>query len=286
MVPRKTSPRGLLRSIPVGIESLLAMAAAHKPFATELLAHRDGVAEASGYDLTDNERRLLATVPEPQLREILAAMRERQPESERRHFLLQASAAITLLLAGTCTAGCEESRKPRQSRNPPKTPQRPERPMGLMRPGVRRVANRPDDEHRFSMGCRVDSYYSYRRVAVSLVELRVTGGQKSAAVRKTVETAKLQWQLCFRGTAMLRQNGDHSVALGFTINKHGNVEKLVQTQSVLKHTTIEDCLRRVMLGLRFNRSRKETRVSLRLGFSIGIPPANKHVRENLKGLFQ
>ncbi|MFH2007622.1 MAG: hypothetical protein ABI333_13635 [bacterium] len=134
-------------TIPVALEELLGLAAAEPAFGDALLgdplAAARAAARAGGVELTVTEGAILAAVDRGALTRMIAEVRDRQPEPERRAFLEQAALALTALVGGgAALAGCEEkARHPgrRPARRPVDTGARPDRPPGLEDAGVRRL---------------------------------------------------------------------------------------------------------------------------------------------------
>jgi len=103
-LPREVPP------IPVGLEELLGMAAAEQAFADVLLRDPAAAADASGLTLTPTELTILRTVGRGSLTQMIAQLRQQQPEPERRAFLEQAAAALAVAVAvggATVVAGCK-----------------------------------------------------------------------------------------------------------------------------------------------------------------------------------
>lgn len=97
----------LLTEVPVGLEQLLAMAAASEEFARALRADPDDAIAASGLRLTATERAVLGATPEPMVAKMIARVETLLPRPERRLFLEQAAAALVVLLGAGTLAACK-----------------------------------------------------------------------------------------------------------------------------------------------------------------------------------
>jgi hypothetical protein len=124
-----------LQNIPVGIEQILAMAAVDDEFAKALLENREAAIKASGVDLTDTETKILLSIQNDSLRQMIENVRGRIPATERRAFIKKSAAALLALVgAGFLTLGssCESQPAPvgeRPDRPQPKpVGERPDRP--------------------------------------------------------------------------------------------------------------------------------------------------------------
>jgi hypothetical protein len=101
----------LLNEVPVGLEQLLAMAAASGEFARALREEPDSAIAACGVRLTDTERAVLRATPRPMLAKMIAQVESALPRPERRLFLEQAAAALAVLLGAGTLAACKDSGK-------------------------------------------------------------------------------------------------------------------------------------------------------------------------------
>ncbi len=99
----------LLSEIPVGLEQLLAMAAASEEFAAILRNEPERALKASGLQLTDTERAVLHAIPGPMLDTMIGRVETALPQPERRAFLERAGAALALLLGAGALAACKDS---------------------------------------------------------------------------------------------------------------------------------------------------------------------------------
>ena len=119
----------------VGIEQLLGMAAVDARFAGALLKDRAGAARAGGVELFDVERRVLDTVDDRALRQMIVNLGGAMPDADRRAFLNASAAAVVALLAGT--TGCP----------PAPTGSRPDPPPSRVKPSTSPVetGSRPDE---------------------------------------------------------------------------------------------------------------------------------------------
>jgi hypothetical protein len=109
-----------LPAIPIGLERLLGLAAAHEDFARLLLTRRDETREASGLALTASERAILAATPTVQLERMIAEVRARLAQADRRAFFEQAAAVVVLVAGGAgvlSAAGCKDKDAPAEHQN-------------------------------------------------------------------------------------------------------------------------------------------------------------------------
>jgi len=97
----------LLSEVPVGLEQLLAMAAASEDFARALRQGPDSAIRASGLRLTGTERAVLGATPEPMVAKMIARVETLLPRPERRVFLERAAAALVVLVGGGALAACK-----------------------------------------------------------------------------------------------------------------------------------------------------------------------------------
>jgi hypothetical protein len=100
-----------LASIPVGLERLLAMAAANPDFAAILFERREEALAASGVELTATERAIFRAIPVTQLQRQTAELSERLAQPDRRSFFEQAAACVVLVAGGAglaTAAGCKD----------------------------------------------------------------------------------------------------------------------------------------------------------------------------------
>ncbi|MFH2008519.1 MAG: hypothetical protein ABI333_18170 [bacterium] len=113
-----------LPPIPVGLEELLGMAAAEQAFAEVLLDDPAAAADAGGLTLTATEATILRAVGRETLSQMIARLRQRQPETERRAFLEQAAAALAVVVGGAAAAsGCKgQDKSASKSTTPSTTP--------------------------------------------------------------------------------------------------------------------------------------------------------------------
>ena len=107
-----------LAEVPVGLERLLAMAAASEPLRRELLADRDRVMAASNVALTDTEQAVLRATPASQLEKMIAQVDTALPQPERRQFLEQAAAALAILVGVGGVAACQDKKTPSPAKKP------------------------------------------------------------------------------------------------------------------------------------------------------------------------
>ena len=104
---RTRQRRSYRRTIPVGLEHVLFMAASDEGFYEALFQDRDAALEASGVSLRSSERLLLQSIPDAQLRSAISAV-DLSPENiERRGFLKGVAASVAALAAGQVVSGCE-----------------------------------------------------------------------------------------------------------------------------------------------------------------------------------
>jgi hypothetical protein len=99
-----------LPPVPIGIQTLLRLAALDASFRDQLLERRGAVAEAAGVSLTRSEQAILAVVPADQLGRMIDTLPA--PPSDRRTFLRAAAASAVVLLGGVAaagSAGCERA---------------------------------------------------------------------------------------------------------------------------------------------------------------------------------
>lgn len=113
--------------VPVGLENLLSMAAAHEPFAEALLADRERVQAVSGVEIAATEGAILRSIDKAALRSMINQMRSCLPQRDRRAFLERASVALVALVGGgalAAAAGCEDKTKSsaRSATTPPTQP--------------------------------------------------------------------------------------------------------------------------------------------------------------------
>jgi hypothetical protein len=93
--------------VPLGLEHVLALAAAHEGFAQELLTRRSEALLASGVELTASERAMLQALPAATLAQMAEALRPRLAAPERRRFFERAAAALVVVGGGAVgAAGC------------------------------------------------------------------------------------------------------------------------------------------------------------------------------------
>ena len=98
-----------LPPIPSGLSDVLERASADPAFRRALLAEREAALSAAGIELSARERAILRTVPVTQLESMIS--RFTVLGSERRKFLSQAAAAVTVLGGATLSAfqmGCKK----------------------------------------------------------------------------------------------------------------------------------------------------------------------------------
>lgn len=124
----------LLAEVPVGLEQLLAMAAASDEFAQVLRREPDRAVAASGVRLTDTERAVLGATPEPMLAKMVARVETLLPRPERRLFLERAGLALAVLLSGGVMAACKDGGKTTKGSGTTSPPQEPVTPMDPLRP--------------------------------------------------------------------------------------------------------------------------------------------------------
>lgn len=93
--------------VPVGLQTLLRLAAVDPAFREELVARRAAVAGAASVALTPSERAILAALPDEQLRQMAEQMPP--PPSARRAFLRQTAATAVVLLGGAAMAATVEA---------------------------------------------------------------------------------------------------------------------------------------------------------------------------------
>jgi hypothetical protein len=99
--PREVPP------IPVALEHLLLLAAAHEAFAEALIDQPAETAAASGIPLTPTEQRMLEAMKPGALRTLIARMT--LPEPERRSFLAHAASIVAAMaIGGAALAACEK----------------------------------------------------------------------------------------------------------------------------------------------------------------------------------
>ena len=110
-----------------GIEELLAMAEADGRFAAALLEDRQGAIAASGVALSPAQHKVLASVDEQTLREMILGLAGSRPEEHRRAFLGRSAAALAALAGGAVLAsqgGCTKNREAGKA-GPKKAPRQP-----------------------------------------------------------------------------------------------------------------------------------------------------------------
>ncbi len=142
----------LLSEVPVGLEQLLAMAAASEDFARALREDPDSAVKASGLDLTPTEQAVLGATPKPMLAKMIARVAEALPRPERRAFLERAAAALVALVGAATLGACKDGDKSAQGAKgsgatEPMEPMDPLRPMESMQdatPNLRPMGMRPD----------------------------------------------------------------------------------------------------------------------------------------------
>lgn len=88
--------------VPVGLQTLLRMAAVDPAFRQELVQRRAEVATVAGVTLTRSEQAVLAALPDDQLRQMAAQLPP--PPPKRRAFLRQTAATAVVLLGGAALA--------------------------------------------------------------------------------------------------------------------------------------------------------------------------------------
>jgi hypothetical protein len=139
----------LLSEVPVGLEQLLAMAAASEEFARALREDPDSAVRASGLLLTSTEQAVLRATPEPMLLKMIARVAEALPRPERRAFLERAAAAMVALVGGVALGSCKDGDKSAQGAKgsgatEPMDPMRPLDGMQDATPNLRPMGMRPD----------------------------------------------------------------------------------------------------------------------------------------------
>ena len=106
--------------VPQGMQNLLLMASEDPRLKAALLDNRASTLERCGVLLTENERRILLSIPHSQLEQMMRHVRA--PQLERRRFLSQAAGSVVALLAGTLLPGCGSSNRPPESPTPEPPP--------------------------------------------------------------------------------------------------------------------------------------------------------------------
>jgi hypothetical protein len=139
----------LLSEVPVGLEQLLAMAAASEDFARALREDPDSAVKASGLGLTTTELSVLRATPAPMLAKMTTRVAEALPRPERRIFLERAAAALAVLVGaatlGACMAGDKGAQGAKGSgATEPMDPMRPMESMQDATPNLRPMGMRPD----------------------------------------------------------------------------------------------------------------------------------------------
>ncbi len=97
-----------LRTVPVGMETLLAMAAVDEAFARELLEDPDRARRASGVMLTPTEEQILLSVDRDALAHMISRVGDRIPDRSRRAFLKKSAAALLAIVGGAALSGCRD----------------------------------------------------------------------------------------------------------------------------------------------------------------------------------
>lgn len=94
------------KSIPVGMEQVIFLAAADQGFREELLAKREQAAEARGLSLSESERAMLRMIPEAQLRASIEGMDVSEGNLRRRAFMRAVAVGAAAITATETLAGC------------------------------------------------------------------------------------------------------------------------------------------------------------------------------------
>ncbi len=139
----------LLNEVPVGLEQLLAMAAASEDFARVLREDPDAAIAASELRITATEQAVLRATPEPMLAKMIARVAEALPRPERRVFLERAASALAVLVGAVALGACKDGDKAAQSAqgSGATDPMDTVRPMEAMQdatPNLRPMGMRPD----------------------------------------------------------------------------------------------------------------------------------------------
>jgi len=168
-------------TLPLGIEQVVARAAADPAFARDLLADRRAALEANGIALTSTERAVIESLDEPLLTGMIAGLAENLVDLERRAFLGKSSAVAALVLGGAQLSGCENKKKPRPATPGAKAGPRPASEEDAKQQQVRPA--RLGDEERVvgTLGIRPD--IPVRESNRSLIE----SGDPGASVEKAFE---------------------------------------------------------------------------------------------------
>jgi len=96
------------KSIPVGLEKVIFLAAADEEFFEELLAEREQAAEARGFTLRESERAMLRMIPEAQLRASISGMDVSEGNLQRRTFMRAVAAGAAAVAGAEVMAGCSD----------------------------------------------------------------------------------------------------------------------------------------------------------------------------------
>ena len=152
--------------VPVGIQSLLRLAAEEESFKLELVERRADVAEAAGIELSESEKQILKVITTDQLTSMIEAIPP--APAPRRDFLRKTAATAVLLLGGAALDGCDScSQKvtgarpdippePKPKKRPFVTGARPDRPEerpsppGGARPDVPEPKPEPKPDDQFA----------------------------------------------------------------------------------------------------------------------------------------
>ena len=146
-----------LIEVPVGLETVMAMAAASDAFAQCLLADREGAVRASRVTLTATEHAILRATGDGILTKMITEVGQRQPDPDRRVFLEHAAAALVVLLGAGGLAACGDKSAKRggsATTTPASAPPRPQDASMPADPPMRGMRPRP--EHPPPTGSRPD----------------------------------------------------------------------------------------------------------------------------------
>ncbi len=169
------------RALPLGIEQVVARAAADPTFARGLLADRHAALEGCGVALTRTEWVVLASLDEPLLAGMIAGLADNLVDLERRAFLGKSSAVAALVLGGAQLSGCEDKKKPQPDKPGAKAGPLPASAEDEERDRARRARHRDEERVIGTLGIRPDN--PAREADRSLLE----SGDPGASVEKAFE---------------------------------------------------------------------------------------------------